>query len=97
MYITSLLFLGCDDATVMIAWCGGQETDIVEVSNEKDFQDCTNLVPTTVPATVNDDENVDGFISVQHTKSSVGTYYYASQSYCKFGFKVAIKILKCSE
>ena len=84
-------FAGTPDATVIIAWCQGQETDIVKVTNEKDFDDCTNLAYGSSDD-ISSTPDGDGFVAIQNTETSVGTYYYASRSLCKFGFKIAIKI-----
>ena len=77
---------------MIFAWCSGQETDIVEVTNKKDFDDCTNLGYDSVIQGSPDEYDVDGIIVTQHTENSIGTYYYASKSLCKFGFKITIVI-----
>ena len=88
------VFAGTPDATVIIAWCQGQETDVVKVTNEKDFDDCNlGYGSSDVIASTSDGYRyVDGFIAIQQTNTSIGTYYFASRSLCKYGFKIAIKI-----
>ena len=83
--------LGIPDVTVFIAWCQGQETDIVKIPNKNDFDNCTNLDNlSSYVITSTSNGYVDGFIAIQHT--STGIYYFASRSQCKFGFKIAITL-----
>jgi hypothetical protein len=79
------------DATVIVAWCQDQETDIVKVTNEKDFDDCANLDNWSSDVIMSTPDG-HGFVAIQNTENYFGTFYYASRSLCKFGFKVAIKI-----
>ena len=77
---------------MIIAWCNGQETDIVEVTNKQDYDDCTNLGYDPVIEESSEGSGVDGIIVTPHTENSVGTYYYASKSHCELGYKIAIVI-----
>ena len=79
--------------TVFVAWCvGAPTTDIVQVTNEQDFEACTNLNSLTDLTYGSDSKDVDGFISVKNTGDLKKNLYYASKSSCKMGMKVKLEL-----
>ena len=76
---------------MIIAWCDGQQSDIVQVNNKQDYEDCTNLPTTVLKAT--EVGAVDGIIAA-NTENDVGSLYFASRSRCKDGLKVEIEIFE---
>merc|ERR1711890_193804 len=87
----SVTITGCD-LTVIVAWCqGSSATDIVLVTNEEDYNTCTNLEKLPDMEFDNDGMATDGFISMKNTGGLKKTLYYASKSNCKIGMKVKVE------